>query len=66
MPKILGNSLDKYNKSCSTLHKESRKIEFEIFRFFYAFLDILQESAKWLYYWRCIFTQGPLEIFKGL
>jgi hypothetical protein len=50
MPKILGNSLDKFNKSCSALHQESKKIEFTFFRFFYDFLDILQESAKSFYY----------------
>jgi hypothetical protein len=28
MPKIFGNSLGEYNKSCSAPHQESRKIEF--------------------------------------
>jgi hypothetical protein len=50
MPKILGNSLYKFNKSCTTLHQESKKIEFANFRFFYDFLEILQESANVLYY----------------
>jgi hypothetical protein len=65
MPKISGNSLDKFNKSCNALHQESKKIEFAIFRFFNDFLEILQESAKWLYYWRCTFQHRPLEIFKA-
>jgi hypothetical protein len=50
MPKISGNSLDKFNKSCSTLYQESNKIEFAIFLFLYDFLEILQESANVLYY----------------
>jgi hypothetical protein len=33
MPKISGTSLDKFNKNCSTLHQESRKIEFAFFDF---------------------------------
>jgi hypothetical protein len=37
MPKISGNSLDKFNKSCSALHQESNKIEFAFFRFFLRF-----------------------------
>jgi hypothetical protein len=61
---MLGNSPGKFNKSCSAHHQESRKIKFAFFWFFYDFLEILQESANWLYYWRCIFTQGPLELFK--
>jgi hypothetical protein len=64
MPKISGNGLDKFNKSCSTLHQESREIEFALFRTFYDFLEILQESARWLYYWRCTFPHRPLEILK--
>jgi hypothetical protein len=35
MKKLLQNSLDKFNKSCSTLHHESIKIVFAFFRFFY-------------------------------
>jgi hypothetical protein len=64
MPKISRNSLDKFNKSCSTIHQESSKIEFAFVRFFYDFLESLHESAKWLYYWRCTFQHRPLEIFK--
>jgi hypothetical protein len=50
MPKIPENSIDKFNKSCSTLHREPSKIEFAFFRFFYDFLEILQDSANVLYY----------------
>jgi hypothetical protein len=50
MPKILGNSLDKFNDSCSTHHQESSKIEFAFFRIIYDLLEILQESAKVFYY----------------
>jgi hypothetical protein len=45
MPKIFGTSLDKYNKSSSAPHQESRKIEVEFFRFFYDFQENLQDSA---------------------
>jgi hypothetical protein len=65
MPKISGNSLDKFNKRCSALHQESNTIEFAIFQFFYDFLEILQESANWLYYWRCTFTPGSLQRTKA-
>jgi hypothetical protein len=64
MQKISGNSLNKFNKSCSTFHQESRKMEFAFFRFFYDSLKVLQESAIWLYYWRCTFTPRPLELFE--
>jgi hypothetical protein len=50
MPKILGNSVGEYNKSCSSPHQDSRKIEFAIFWIFYDFQEILQESAKAIYY----------------
>jgi hypothetical protein len=49
MPKILGNNLGEYNKSCSDPHQESRQIEFAIFRVFYDFLEILQDSAIWMH-----------------
>jgi hypothetical protein len=45
MSKISGNNPDKFNKSCSALHQESKKIKFAFFLFFYDFLEILQESA---------------------
>jgi hypothetical protein len=64
MPKIFGNDLDKFNKSCSAHHQESSKIEFAFLLLFYDFLEILQESAIWLYYWRCAFTPRPLELFR--
>jgi hypothetical protein len=44
MEKLSGNNLDKFNRSA--LHQESKKIGFALFRFFYDFLEILQESAK--------------------
>jgi hypothetical protein len=50
MQNLSGNSLDKFNKSCSALHQESRKIEFAFFQFFYDVLGILQDSAKVFYY----------------
>jgi hypothetical protein len=50
MPKVLGSSLGEYNKSCSAHHQESIQIEFAIFRFFYDFLENLQDSAKSFYY----------------
>jgi hypothetical protein len=37
-------------KSCSIFHKETNKIEFEIFRFIYDVLQVLQDSAKLLHY----------------
>jgi hypothetical protein len=64
MPKIPGNGVVKFNKSCSALHEESNKIEFAFFRCFYDFLEILQESEIWLNYWRCTFQPRPLEVFK--
>jgi hypothetical protein len=60
---MLGNSLDKYNKSCSSPHKESSKIEFAFLRFSYNFLEVLQESAKSFYYWSSHFAPGPLDLF---
>jgi hypothetical protein len=46
MQKLSENSLDKYNKSCSTFYQESNKIGFAFFWIFYDFLHILQESAN--------------------
>jgi hypothetical protein len=60
MPKISRNILGEYNKSCSTHHKESSKIQFAIFRIFYDFLENLQQSAKSFYYWSYPFATGPL------
>jgi hypothetical protein len=64
MPKIFGTSLDKYNKSCSAPHQKSRKIEFAFFRFIYDFLENLQDSAIWIYYWRCSFAPRILQRTK--
>jgi hypothetical protein len=46
MSNISGNSLYKFNKSCSVLHQESNKIGFSFFQFFYDFLEILQKSGN--------------------
>jgi hypothetical protein len=62
MPKILGNSSGKNNKSCRTFHNESNKIWFAFFWFFYNFLRILQDSLKLFYYLRLGFTGRPLEL----
>jgi hypothetical protein len=40
MQKLSGNSLDKYNNSCSVFHQESNKIEFAFFRFSTEFTKI--------------------------
>jgi hypothetical protein len=48
-----------YNKSCSTLHDESNKIEFAFFWFFYDFVWILQNLAIHNYYWSFILRLGP-------
>jgi hypothetical protein len=37
MSQISGNSLDKFNKSCSALHQESNKIDFAFFLIFLRF-----------------------------
>jgi hypothetical protein len=50
MQQLSGNSLDKFNKSCSTFHQESNKIGFAFVWFFYDFLRNLQVSAKAIYY----------------
>jgi hypothetical protein len=44
--KLFGTSSGKNNKSCRIFHKESNKIGFAFFSFFYNFLRNLQESAK--------------------
>jgi hypothetical protein len=62
MQNLSGNSLDKFNKSCSALHQESRKIEFAFFQFFYDVLGILQDSAKVFYYWSFPFAVRSLEL----
>jgi hypothetical protein len=46
MPKILGNSSDKNDKSCRIFHSEFNKIRFAFFRFFYDFIRIFKVSAK--------------------
>jgi hypothetical protein len=62
MQKLSGTSSGKNNKSCGIFHRESNIIEFAFFRFFYDFIWILHESAKWLYYLRCGFAAGSLEL----
>jgi hypothetical protein len=62
MPKILANSLDKFNKSCSSHHHESNKIGFAFFRFFHDFLEISQESAKAATLFKKQLTSRSLEL----
>jgi hypothetical protein len=64
MPKLSRNSLGVYNKSGGAPHQESRKTESAIFRIFYDFLENLQDSAIWLYYWSYSFAAGSLELFN--
>jgi hypothetical protein len=66
MQKLSGTSLGKNKKSCRIFHNKSNKIEFAFFWFFYDFLRILQESAKWLYYLRFTSAAGSLESFRFL
>jgi hypothetical protein len=46
MPKMLGNSSDKNNKSCRIFHSKFNKIRFAFFRFFYDFIRIFKVSEK--------------------
>jgi hypothetical protein len=46
MQNLSGNSLGKNNKSSVIFHRESNKIGFAFFWFFYDFVHNLQESAK--------------------
>jgi hypothetical protein len=62
MPKILGTSLEEYNKSCSSPHEESSKIEIKIFRIFYDFQEILQESAKSFLLFEIQVSKKPLKV----
>jgi hypothetical protein len=62
MPKISGNNLYKFNKSCSSLHQKSTKIEFAFIRMFYDFLEILQESAKAATLFKKQLTSRSLEL----
>jgi hypothetical protein len=59
MQKLSGNSLDKFDKSCSTLHQESKKLSLhfsDLSTIVYAFSKF-QQNPK--YYWRFILQQGP-------
>jgi hypothetical protein len=49
-------------KSYRIFHKESNKIRFVFFWFFYDFLRIFKVSAKALYHLRLSFTGRPLEL----
>jgi hypothetical protein len=64
MPKISRNNIGEYNKSCSAQHQESIKIEFAFFQIFYDFLEILQDSALCIHYWRYILHRGPYKDLK--
>jgi hypothetical protein len=46
MPKILGNSSGKNNKSCRIFHNEFNKIGFALFWFFFDFIRIFKVSAN--------------------
>jgi hypothetical protein len=63
MQKLSGNSPDKFNKTCSSLHQETSKTEFAFFLLFYDFL--VKDSANWLYYLRYGFTPGSLKRSKA-
>jgi hypothetical protein len=64
MQKLSGTSSVKNNKSCMIFYKESNKIGIAFFRFFYNFLQILQDSAKQQHYWRSTFALGSMESFQ--
>jgi hypothetical protein len=65
MHNLWGTSLDKYNKSYSSIHLESNKIGFAFFRMLYDFLCILEDSAKWLYYLGCRFARKSPEVLRS-
>jgi hypothetical protein len=48
-------------KGCSTLHKETRKIDFTIFWFLLEFLQILQTAGKTQKDWRIFLHPGPYK-----
>jgi hypothetical protein len=54
--------LCEYNKSCSTLHNESNKIDFAFFLIAYDFLRILQDSAKFVTLFKKQLTRRSLEL----
>jgi hypothetical protein len=64
MQKLSGTSSGKNNKSCRIIHKESNKIEFAFFCFFYDFLRILQVSANHKYYSSYNLSLNPLDFFR--
>jgi hypothetical protein len=51
-------------KSCSVLHKESKKLGMHFYDFFYDFLCILQESAKLQTLFKNQFSNRPLGSFS--
>jgi hypothetical protein len=65
MLKISRNTLGEYNRSCSCPHQEPREIGFAFFCFSYDFLENLQDSANWVYYWSYSFSIRPLELSAG-
>jgi hypothetical protein len=46
MQKLSGISSGKNNKSCGTIHHESKKTGFAFFQFLYDFIRNLQETGK--------------------
>jgi hypothetical protein len=62
--KTKAQNIYKFCKSCSSSHKEHRKIGFAIFGFFYDFIWILQGAAKTLKGVKKLFASRPPEDLK--
>jgi hypothetical protein len=60
MQKLSGISSGKNNKSCGTIHLESNKIGFALFRFFNDFIHNLQETGKSLLLFELPFCREAL------
>jgi hypothetical protein len=65
MQKLSGNSFSKNNKSCSTFHQQSNKIEFA---FFSEFSMVFYGFSKFQYFGNTIedwvFRLGPWKLWK--
>jgi hypothetical protein len=66
MPKLSGNNLDKFNKSCSTSHLEFNKIEFAFFWVLDDFYKIYKFQQLTKHYLRCMFQRKPLKVLDSL
>jgi hypothetical protein len=64
MQKLSGKIMVMLYKSCSVLHKESKKLGMHFYDFFYDFLCILQESAKLQTLFKNQFSNRPLGSFQ--